>query len=101
MESSSGLAVNAKIKYGCRKNNGMSDAVRMGPHLCCSLNGQVLRELAPDDRLDEFRLQYEKVLLAVRRSHGEVPTIRETRLKRLDEAPRHHHLISRLSCRRQ
>ena len=35
-----------------------------------TLSSQVLRDLGGDSRLDEFRSQYEKVLQAVRRSHG-------------------------------
>lgn len=35
-----------------------------------TLSLQVLRDLGGDSRLDEFRSQYEKVLQAVRRSHG-------------------------------
>jgi len=31
---------------------------------------QVLKELEPEQSLDKFRSQYEKVLQAVRRSHG-------------------------------
>ena len=33
---------------------------------------QVLKDLGGDSRLDEFRSQYEKVLQAVRRSHGQL-----------------------------
>ena len=33
---------------------------------------QVLGDLGGDSRLDEFRSQYEKVLQAVRRSHGQL-----------------------------